>query len=112
MAKYPHVRYEEQIGLMLGCIAARNLHWLPLSGVIPLTEEACLVGHDGWGDGRYGDYWESRIELNDWEFIEEFQPLRKKSRLEKLRAMGDEPPSHFRSVLPDALARFQDVVVL
>ncbi len=94
------------------CIASRNLHWLPLSGVVHLTNEACLIGHDGWGDGRYGDYWESRIELNDWEFIEEFLSLRKKARLPKLQELGDEAAAYLRSVLPDALERFRHVIVL
>src|SRR5438552_2568346 len=35
------------------CAARPNLHWLPRAGVVPLTDETCLVGHDGWGDGRY-----------------------------------------------------------
>src|SRR4051812_312264 len=43
------------------CSACPGLHWLPGDGVVPLTADTCLVGHDGWGDGRYGDYWGSPI---------------------------------------------------
>ena len=28
--------------------------WLGGMGFVPLTQKTCLVGHDGWGDGRYG----------------------------------------------------------
>jgi Icc protein len=30
------------------CRACPSLHWLPDSGVVPLTAETCLIGHDGW----------------------------------------------------------------
>ena len=43
------------------CSACPNLHWLPKAGVVPLTADTCLVGHDGWGDGRLGDYWDSTV---------------------------------------------------
>jgi len=94
------------------CIAYRTLHWLPTSGVVPLTEETCLVGHDGWGDGRYGDYAGSRVALNDWKVIKELTELDPEERLTKLHALGDEAAAHFRSVLPDALARFRHVIAL
>ncbi|MDB5313919.1 MAG: Calcineurin-like phosphoesterase [Gemmataceae bacterium] len=94
------------------CSACPNLHWLPKDGVVPLTADTCLVGHDGWADGRYGDYWNSPIELNDWEMIEEFTHFGKKGRLDKLHALGDEAAAHIRLVLPDALARFRHAIVV
>lgn len=94
------------------CAAATNLSWLPDAGVVPLAGEACLVGHDGWGDGRLGDYRGSGVLLNDFGLIEEFggfeaDPV---ERLARLHALGDEAAAHFRRVLPDALARFRHVV--
>src|SRR4051812_44396530 len=38
------------------CASHPRLHWLPRAGVVALTERTGLVGHDGWGDGRLGDY--------------------------------------------------------
>ena len=95
------------------CRTAPGLHWLPDAGVVPLTAEACLVGHDGWGDGRFGDYYGSHVRLNDWRLIEEFggrdeDPL---DRITKLHTLGDEAAAHFRAVLPAALGRFRHVVV-
>jgi hypothetical protein len=90
------------------------LHYLPDSGVVPLTPEACLVGHDGWADGRLGDYAGSDVLLNDYGLIGEFGGFgeEKAERLARLNALGDEAAAHFRSVLPAALARFRHVVVL
>jgi 3',5'-cyclic AMP phosphodiesterase CpdA len=95
------------------CAACPNLHWLPDAGVVPLTDEACLVGHDGWGDGRLGDYHGTDVMLNDFGLIGEFDGFdeAKDRRLARMHALGDEAAAYLRSVLPDALARFRHVVV-
>jgi Icc protein len=94
------------------CSKRANLRWLPDSGVVPLSGGACLVGHDGWGDGRLGDYRGSPVELNDWWLIEELAGLDKEARLAKLQSLGDEAADHFRRVLPDVLERFGHVVAV
>ena len=79
-----------------------------------MTDETCLVGADGWGDGRLGDYHNSDVILNDWGLIEEFGGFDedREERLAKLHALGDESAAHLRAVLPEALRRFRHVVVL
>jgi len=94
------------------CDACPNLHWLPQSGVMPLSETACLIGHDGWADGRLGDALNSDVRLNDWRLIEELSGLELPERLHKLQSLGDEAAAHIRTILPDALARFDHVYVL
>lgn len=96
------------------CAACPDLHWLPDAGVVRLTADTCLVGHDGWGDGRLGDYHGSDVLLNDFGLIAEFGGFDEDpaERLSKLHALGDEAAAHFRAVLPDALARFRHVLVL
>lgn len=96
------------------CRDVPSLRWMPDAGVVPLTETTCLVGHDGWGDGRLGDYQGSDVMLNDFVLIGEFDGFyeSKAQRLAKLHALGDEAAAHFRAILPDALARFQHVIVL
>jgi 3',5'-cyclic-AMP phosphodiesterase len=93
------------------CLGYPNLHWLPMAGIVPLTSETCLIGHDGWADGRYGDYTNVSVRLNDWVLIDELTGMTRADRLEKLQALGDESAAHFRSVLPLALSRFQHVIV-
>ena len=77
-----------------------------------LTEETGLVGHDGWADGRLGDYARSEVLLNDYLLIEEVSGLDKEERLERLHALGDEAAAHFRALLPEALERFRRLIVL
>ena len=94
------------------CKTLPNLHWMPLEGVVPLSEQTCLVGHDGWGDARAGDYWNSRVELNDWDLIGEFLGISKSERGRVLEQLGDEAAQHFRSVLPAAIKSYKHIIVL
>jgi 3',5'-cyclic-AMP phosphodiesterase len=94
------------------CARRPRLHWLPGSGVVELTPETGLVGHDGWADGRLGDYAGSEVMLNDYWLIEELAGLDRAGRLEQLHALGDEAADHFRRILPAALGRFRRLVVL
>lgn len=93
------------------CRDRRDLSWLPDAGVVALTDQTCLVGHDGWGDGRLGDYWALRVQLNDFLLIEELAGLSDRDRLARLNALGDEAAAHLRAVLPEALDRFGHVLV-
>lgn len=95
------------------CAVCPDLHWLPDAGVVPLSAEACLIGHDGWGDGRLGDYFGTDVLLNDFGLIGEFGGFEeaKDERLARMLALGDEAAAHLRSVLPDALSRFRHVIV-
>lgn len=45
------------------------LFWLPASGMQKLDDDTILVGQDGWADGRYGDYQNSEVGLNDSRLI-------------------------------------------
>ena len=92
-------------------LASPRLCWLPARGVVPLTEHTALVGHDGWADGRFGDYQNSTVLLNDYRLIRELSGLRSDSRLEKLHQLGDEAAAYFRRILPEALARWPSVIV-
>lgn len=89
-----------------------NLHWLSESGAVLLTTTMCLVGHDGWGDGRLGDFEHSHVQLNDFRLIAELAGLCRAGLLQRLTQLGDEAAEHFKSVLPDALQSAEHVVVL
>jgi 3',5'-cyclic AMP phosphodiesterase CpdA len=94
------------------CTNHPYLRWLPMFDIVPVSDRTCVVGHDGWGDGRLGDYWQSPIALNDWRLIDEFAGLDRTSRWPLLNALGDEAAAHLRKVLPLALSRFQTILVV
>jgi 3',5'-cyclic AMP phosphodiesterase CpdA len=88
------------------------LRWLNDAGVVELTSNTALVGHDGWADGRLGSGVATPIVLNDFFHIRELTGLSDDERFARLAKLGDETADHFHRVLPEALARFQNVVLL
>jgi len=91
---------------------SRWLRWLPTAGIIPLTHSTCLIGHDTWADGRFGDYANSDVILNDYLRIAELTGLEQTRRLAMLNSLGDEAAAYLRTLLPEALATCRHVVVL
>ena len=86
---------------------------MPEVGIVPLSGTTCLVGHDGWGEGRLGDYRGSDVRLTNFRFIGEFDGFHgdPEGRLVKMHALGDEAAEHLRGVLPGALEVFRHVIV-
>lgn len=91
---------------------SHHLHWLNGHGIVHLTPNTCLVGHDGWGDGRLGDFHNSHIQLNDFILIDELAGLSRNDLFRQLARLGDEAAEHLKALLPDALRSAQHLVVL
>lgn len=91
---------------------SNRLFWLPSAGIVELTAETGLVGHDGWADARFGDYANSKVMLNDYLMIAELCGLDRSQRQARLNALGDAAAEHFSNVLPQALSRFSHLLVL
>lgn len=89
-----------------------NLTWLPEVGIVELTPYTCLIGHEGWGDARLGDFERSEVVPADFLAIKDLMGLEKAALRERLHALGDEAADHFRALLPGALKRYQQIVVL
>lgn len=53
--------------------SVRHLHYLPKNMGTPLSDSTILLGVDGWGDTRNGDYWGSRLTMSDWIYIEDLR---------------------------------------
>ena len=94
------------------CAEAPQLHWLACAGVIELTPDTALIGHDSWADGRLGLGMESTVLLNDYFYIQEFVDLDVLRRFQLLASLGDEAARHFQDVLPIVLDRYQKVIIL
>lgn len=91
--------------------AISTLNWLPESGVIDLGSGVALIGHDGWGDGRLGDFASSTIRLNDYRLIGELAGLDHTTLGQTLGRLGDEAAAHFRHILPKALEQHRTILV-
>lgn len=53
--------------------SVRHLGYLPKSFGVPLSADTVLIGVDGWGDCRNGDYENSRLTMSDWLYIDDLR---------------------------------------
>lgn len=72
------------------CRRHPQLHYLTSSPPVVAADDLTIVGHDGWSDGRAGDFLRSLIFMNDYQFIEELAGHDKLRRLSVLNRLGDE----------------------
>ena len=103
----------QQIELL--CRGNAHLHYLSARGPITLLPGVALVGHDGWGDGRYGLYHWSDMILNDFRYVADLAfdgPDAADQRLPVLQALGDAAADHIRRELPAALDENRHVILL
>lgn len=92
-----------------------HLRYLTISNVIPLTPEVGLIGHDGWADGRYGDFMASSLMLNDYLLIEELAASfaqGKAALWATLQGLADEAARSLERRLTAALAQYALVFVV
>jgi 3',5'-cyclic-AMP phosphodiesterase len=112
-----HDYYYGSISEVRSAVAAvaagsEHLTWMSAADFVPLSAHTALIGHDGWADGRFGDYASSNVMLSDYRLIRELTDLSPEARLAMLRSLGDEAAAHFRRVLPLALAQHNQVIAL
>ncbi len=64
-----------------------SVNWLPETGLVQLSKDTLLLGEDCWADGRYGNYADSRVMLNDSRMIQELRAGNIISKYQLLNAM-------------------------
>ena len=94
------------------CNESKWIKWLPALGVVQLSGNTCLVGHDSWADGRLGNYEESRVVLTDYLKIKDFIQVGGVGRLALLHSLGDQAAEYFGDILSDVLSQYEHVIVL
>lgn len=85
------------------------LFWLPASGPQKLDNDVVLVGQDCFADGRYGDYTNSRVVLNDSKMIVDlFQSsaLGKYPLLEKMQQLADQDAKELEKSIEQAVRSY------
>lgn len=69
---------------------SQNLVWLTKSGYIELKPGVGLLGQDSWADGRFGDYANTGVELNDFRLIKDLRYSQKADRLRIMQMYADD----------------------
>jgi predicted phosphohydrolase len=106
-------------------LKAAHLRWLPAAGIVRLGSDTALVGHDGWGDARAGDFERSEVILSDFLLIRDLleaspahatDPMRavtdRPALSRVMRALGDEAARAVEPLLHEAAARFRRILFL
>ena len=93
------------------CEEQKNLRHLGQGEIIPLGNNAALVGHRGWADGRAGWGERSFARNPDHEWIRDFQRVSKRAAFERMADLGRVSAAYFRDVLPYALKCYGHVWV-
>jgi predicted phosphohydrolase len=99
-------------------LVSDKLVYLSSIGSVPLDDNTCVVGHDGWYDGKYGDWFKPGVVLmNDYLIISELRSLwfssdqnRKKKLYEKLQGLAKECEFHIMQHLAKAAETYKNVV--
>lgn len=119
---------------------SKHLKYLTVMGVNELTPQTAILGHDGWADGQFGNYWNSPVLLNDHVLIAElskwyrghserqFGPqedrmaesskwqggpsLDKVNLLKTLERYANEAAHHFEKVLEEAASQYRHIVAV
>lgn len=99
-----------------------NLFYLSASDPIVSGIDLAIVGHDGWADGRLGDYDESDLVLNDYLLITDFRPIKvtegslplrpKPERLKLMQAQADAAARHLEWQFSGLAASTKHIVVV
>jgi 3',5'-cyclic AMP phosphodiesterase CpdA len=61
--------------------------WLNVTPIVKLTENTALVGHDGWYDGGYSDWFKSTLMMNEYLLTSDFRfqpPIVQHRRIQEL----------------------------
>jgi 3',5'-cyclic-AMP phosphodiesterase len=88
------------------------LFWLPISGIVQISETTALIGHGSWADGRLGNGSDSQVKLNDYYLIKELTGLSRENRFIHLAKLGDEAAAYFDNLLPQACKKFKNILLL
>jgi Icc-related predicted phosphoesterase len=83
------------------------LYWLQVLKPTLLKKGIYLLGQDGWADGRFGDYYQSPVEMNDSRLIVDLfaqNCLGKKELLAKMQQLADADAFQLKEKLLSAIA--------
>jgi Icc-related predicted phosphoesterase len=89
-----------------------DLVYLTCRGVISLNKKTAIIGHDGWPDGKAGDFFNSRVSLRDFYVIQELINLSRDERYHILNRYGEDAADQAKEILLKALEDHEQVIML
>lgn len=112
-----HDYYRSSIGAVRDIFQRRGdksrARWLPAIDPVRLSDETVMIGVDGWGDSRCGDFQGSNVLLGDWQLVAELERglLDREARIATLQRLGANEARTLRDQLARAPASKRLLVV-
>ena len=89
-----------------------NLIWLDQVPYVEITPTCAVIGHSGWSDGRYGDYFNSNVDLSDYHCIADLMVISKSDRLKVLQELAAKAADHIKNSLEAVFPKYETVYLL
>lgn len=86
----------------------KKLNYLPKNSGTPLSDSTILLGVDGWGDCRNGDFEHSHLTMSDWLYIDELRKGYGQGMNELKKALQKLADSDARSLKRKVLKALKD----
>jgi Icc protein len=97
---------------------AKHLKYLTTVGFAELSPQTAIIGHDGWADGRLGDFQGTDVILNDHLLIEEIAQWYNNGFLDRvglgntLISLANEAAHHLEQELSKATAKYTNIIAV
>lgn len=108
-----HDFYGSSINEVRGKTARYNhskLVWLNTQEVVELTPDCALVGHDGWYDGGYSDWFQSKLIMNEYRLVKDFRNKSELNMFRLIQHLAQEGADHIKTNLIKAARQYKYVV--
>ena len=98
--------------------------WMTSSNIIQLTDDTCIVGHDGFYDGRNGKFFgpsldiemnsdEGMFLMNDFFLIKEIAAhTSRKEKLKYFNKLGDKSAKYFSKTIKEAAKSYKKIIAI
>lgn len=94
------------------CRKYKNLIWMTEAGVVPLTDEVCTIGTEGWYDVLIGNPKFIKYTF-DWFLTEDFKVLpTMEARFEAFRKLAQESVDKLIPLLEEAVKEYKTIYLL
>jgi predicted MPP superfamily phosphohydrolase len=94
------------------CQQSTYLHWLNFCPPVQLTHDISLIGHDGWGDAKYGNFLKTPIRLTDHRLIADLTGWDRTTLQKILQELGKEAGEYIAQQLHQAKKTSSTIWVL
>jgi hypothetical protein len=92
-----------------------NLVYLPHVGIVKLNEDTCVIGPEGWYDGRLTDMrndFMTPMGMNDFNYIDELKWDSRSAVIEAFEARADAGLVQLKALCEAAVKRYKNVIIL